>query len=117
VLTAHAPGREPAATWVTVKDGESVTHDPELPVGARLEGTAWTVGGSVVPDARVTLLDPEGTVVALTTTGPDGRYAVENVPAGPYTVIAAGYPPTRSRLLITPAHLHTHDIELTHPDA
>jgi EmrB/QacA subfamily drug resistance transporter len=116
VLTAHAPGREPAATWVTVKDGETVTHDPELPVGARLEGTAWTIRGTVVPDARVTLLDPEGTVVALTTTGPDGRYAVENVPAGPYTVIAAGYPPARSRLLITPAHLHTHDIELAHPE-
>jgi hypothetical protein len=101
---------------VTITDGETVIHDPELRVGSHLVGTARTGTGALVPDARVTLVGPEGTVVALTTTGPDGRYAVENVPVGLYTVIAAGYPPAMSKLLISPARFHTHDVELAHPE-
>ncbi len=44
-------------------------------------------------DARVTLIDAAGNVVATATTGEDGAYAFTDLDAGEYTVIATGYPP------------------------
>ena len=46
-----------------------------------------------LPDARVTLVDAAGNVVATATTGEDGAYAFTDLDAGDYTVIASGYPP------------------------
>lgn len=50
-----------------------------------------TVPGAGRPlgDARVTLLDAAGDVVATTTTGYDGAYAFSDLDGGPFTLIAA----------------------------
>jgi hypothetical protein len=70
-----------------------------------------------VADARVTLLDSDGNVAAVATTGPDGSYSFENLAEGDYTVIASGYPPAASRLQISSGQPHSHDVQLGHPEA
>ena len=47
-----------------------------------LAGTARTADCRPLPDARVALLDPDGNVATVTTTGPDGTYSFENLPPG-----------------------------------
>jgi uncharacterized protein YfaS (alpha-2-macroglobulin family) len=116
-LALSAPSRQPAALEVVVADGEEITQDAELRSGARVEGIASTAAGTTVPDARVTLLDTDGNVAAVATTGADGRYSFENLAEGDYTVIASGYPPAASRLRISSGEPHSHDVQLGHPEA
>jgi uncharacterized surface anchored protein len=116
-LALSAPSRQPAALQVAVADEEETTQDAELRSGARVKGTARTAAGAAVPDARVTLLDADGNVAAMATTGPDGSYSFENLVEGDYTVIASGYPPAASRLRISSGEPHSHDVELGHPEA
>ena len=114
-LALSAPSCQPAALVVVVADEGETTQDAELRAGSRVEGAARTAAGTSVPDARVTLLDPDGNVAAVATTGPDGRYSFENLAEGDYTVIARGYPPAASKLLISPGQQHSHDVQLSHP--
>jgi MFS family permease len=116
-LAVSAPSCQPVAFGVVIADGQDTTQDAELRPGARVEGTARTAAGAGIPDARVTLLDPDGNVAAVATTGPDGKYSFENLPEGDYTVIATGYPPAASTLRITAGQPHTHDVQLGHPEA
>ncbi|MYW29268.1 carboxypeptidase regulatory-like domain-containing protein, partial [Streptomyces sp. SID2119] len=66
-------------------------------------------------DARVTLIDAAGNVVATATTGEDGAYAFTDLDAGEYSVIATGYPPVAGALTVTGTGVDGHDIELAHP--
>jgi EmrB/QacA subfamily drug resistance transporter len=116
-LALSAPFYQPTALQVVVADEEETTQDAELRSGARIEGIARTAAGTTVPDARVTLLDTDGNVAAVATTGPDGRYSLENLVEGDYTVIASGYPPAASRLRISSGEPHSHDVQLGHPEA
>ncbi len=116
-LAVTAPSCRPTALGVTVTDSDETTQDAELRSGATVAGTARTATGGVIPDARVMLLDADGNVAAVTATGPDGSYAVGNLPEDDYTVIASGYPPAASRLRVTSGNPHTHDVELGHPEA
>jgi hypothetical protein len=84
---------------------------------ARLEGRALTAAGAAVPDARVMVLDGNGNTVAVTTTGADGRYRLDNLPGGEYTVVASGYPPVASTLAIGASEPRYHEVELGHPEA
>jgi uncharacterized surface anchored protein len=113
-LAVSAPSCQPSALPVTVADGTETHLDAELRSGNRLEGTARGARGTVVPDAQVTLLDRDGNVAAVTTTGEDGTYAFENLADGEYTVIASGYPPTTSRLRIASSQPHSHDVQFGH---
>ncbi|HZC41920.1 MAG TPA: carboxypeptidase-like regulatory domain-containing protein, partial [Streptosporangiaceae bacterium] len=114
-LAVSALSCHPVALPVSVPDGRSVSLDAELPRGSQLAGTARTAEGEPVPHARVTLLDPAGNVTGASTTGRDGQFAFENLPAGDYTVIASGYPPVAHSLRISPGQDHSGDIELGHP--
>jgi hypothetical protein len=116
-LALSAPSCQPTALQIAVADGEETTQDAELRAGARVEGTARIAAGTSVPDARITLLDTDGNVVAVATTGPNGRYSFENLAEGDYTVIASGYPPAASRLQISSGQPHSHDVQLGHPEA
>jgi len=116
-LAVNAPSYQPSALPVTVTDGAQATVDAELHGRARVEGTARSTHGTAVPDARVMLMDSDGNVAAVTTTGPDGRYALENLPESDYTVIASGYPPVASTLRITPGQPHFHDVHLGYQEA
>jgi hypothetical protein len=116
-LAVSARSRQPAAVSVRIADGEETRRDIELHSGAKVSGTARTgTAGALVPDARVTLLDADGNVAAIATTGADGAYTFENVGEGDYTVMAAGYPPAASRLKIHPGQTNTHDVTLAHPE-
>jgi hypothetical protein len=116
-LAVNAPSYQPSALPVTVTDGAQATMDAELHGRARVEGTVHSTRGTAVPEARVMLLDSDGNVAAVTTTGPDGRYVLENLPESDYTVIASGYPPVASTMRITPGQPHFHDVHLGYPEA
>ncbi|MDQ0942282.1 MFS transporter [Streptomyces sp. V1I1] len=76
-------------------------------------------------DARVTLLDATGNVVATATTGDDGAYGFADLDTGQYTVIATGsppplpsaweVPPVAGALTVAGRGIEGHDIELAHP--
>jgi hypothetical protein len=115
-LVAMAEALQPQAVGVRV-DGRPVRTDLMLTgVAARLEGVAHTATGAVVSDTRVVLVDGNGRTVSATTTGPDGRYSVENLPMGGYTVIASGYPPAASRIHVTAGQPVSHDVQLGQPE-
>ena len=115
-LALSAPFYQPTALQVVVADEDETTQDAELRSGARVEGIARTAAGTAVPDARVTLLDTDGNVAAVATTGPDGSYSLENLVEGDYTVIASGYPPAATRLRVSAGEPQSHDVELGHPE-
>ncbi|MFR9730476.1 MFS transporter [Saccharopolyspora sp. MS10] len=113
-LTATAEGFRPAALPVVVGDGERLEIDVSLQTGASLTGVVRSAKlGLPVPDARVTLLDAAGEVVAAVTTDGEGDYAFTDLPDGDYTVIATGYPPVAAPLRLA-GERTTHDVELGH---
>ncbi|WP_314172195.1 MSCRAMM family protein [Streptomyces winkii] len=116
-LAVNAPGHRPTARSVEV-DGDEVTRiEIELAAGARVHGIVRAGADSEpLPDARVTLVDAAGNVVATATTGKDGAYAFSDLDAGDYSVIAGGYPPVASVLHVDGRGVDGFDIELHHPD-
>ncbi|MER7841399.1 MFS transporter [Streptomyces sp. NPDC096040] len=115
-LAVSSPKHRPLALPVEIA-GTGVTRiEVELRPGAHVRGTVRGAGGPL-GDARVTLVDAAGNVVATTTTGDDGAYAFSDLDIGSYTVIATGYPPQAAGVLVSGADVHDHDIELAHPGA
>ncbi|MDI3402656.1 MFS transporter [Streptomyces cavernicola] len=115
-LAVNAEGHRPLALPVDVA-GQGVTRiEVALQAGARVQGTVLAAGGPL-RDARVTLVDAAGNVVATSTTGEDGAYAFTDLDSGEYTVMASGYPPAAMALTVGGSDADGHDIELAHPDA
>jgi len=116
-LVVSAAKHRPIALAVTAPgSGESVT-DVELPNAARLTGVALSgPDNRPVRDARVTLVDSGGNVVAMTTTDTAGEYAFPDLSEGEYTVIASGYPPASSHCRVSAGGDQRHDVELSHSD-
>ncbi|MFM9447949.1 MFS transporter [Streptomyces acidiscabies] len=113
-VAVSSPKHRPLALPVEIA-GTGVTRiEAELQPGAHVRGT---VRGAGFPlgDARVTLVDAAGNVVATTTTGADGAYAFSDLDSGQYTVIATGYPPRATGVSLA-GDLDGHDIELAHAD-
>lgn len=116
-LVVSAAAFRPVAVGVTVPGTGRVTQDVTLTGGSRLRGTATVADGRIVPDARITLLDQAGNVVAVTTTDEQGEYAFSDLAEGEYTVIASGYPPVASALRVNGGEHGKHDVRLGHPEA
>jgi hypothetical protein len=114
-LAVNAEGFQPAALPVEAAGGGPVRQDVELDGGAGLRGIVRTRGGRPVEDARVTLVDGRGEVVASMTTAADGRFAFDNLPCGDYTLIAAGYPPVATALDISSGQVEQ-ELTLGHPE-
>ncbi|MET9801831.1 MFS transporter [Streptomyces sp. NPDC006368] len=115
-VAVNADGYRPLALPVEI-GGQGVTRvEALLHSGARLQGTV-RAGADRRPlaDARVTLVDAAGNVVATATTGEDGAYGFADLNAGEYTVIATGYPPVAGALTVAGRGVEGHDIELAHP--
>jgi EmrB/QacA subfamily drug resistance transporter len=113
-IAVNAAGHRPMALPVEI-GGAGVTRvEVELNSGAQVLGTV-RAGGSALNDARVTLVDAAGNVVATATTGSDGAYGFTDLDSGEYTVIATGYPPVATGLTVTGSGVDGHDIELAHP--
>jgi hypothetical protein len=114
VVAVSAPGRRPLAQPVEIGVAGVTRVDVGLRPGAQVRGTVRAAGAPLC-DARVTLVDAAGHAVATATTGGDGTYAFTDLDDGPYTVIAAGYPPRADHVRLGGAEAGDHDIELAHP--
>ncbi|WP_327656005.1 MFS transporter [Streptomyces sp. NBC_00483] len=113
-VAVNAPGHRPTALPVEVT-GSGVTRiEIDLHSGSQVQGTV-RAAGRALNDARVTLVDAAGNVVATATTGEDGAYAFTDLDGGEYTVIATGYPPVATGLSVNGSGIDGHDIELAHP--
>ena len=117
-LVVSAASYQPYATAVTVPDSGDVRTDVELAGAARLSGTARAGAGDglAVVDARVTLVDAAGNVVAMTSTDAAGEYTFADVAEGEYTVIASGYPPVTSQSTVKAGEESVHNVVLGHTD-
>ncbi|MGA5410824.1 MFS transporter [Streptomyces lavendulocolor] len=115
-VAVNAEGHRPLALPVEI-GGQGVTRvEALLRAGARLRGTVRAgAGDQPLADARVTLVDAAGNVVATATTGEDGAYAFADLDTGEYTVIATGYPPVAGALTVAGSGVDDHDIRLAHP--
>ncbi|OLR90931.1 MFS transporter [Actinokineospora bangkokensis] len=111
-LVVTAPAYRPAALPLAVPETGEHRHDVELVGGAELSGVARTTAGAPVPDARITVLDAAGGVVTVTSTDDEGRYAVDDLAEGEYTVIASGYSPTAHQVALRGGEAGTHDVTL-----
>ena len=118
-LVASGERLRPAAVTLTVPDSGVLRHDVELTGAVSLAGVARTEGDRVVPDARITVLDAEGNVAAVTKTDGEGRYSVSDLPMGEYTVVASGYPPATSQVELAPDSSGeiAHDVRLGYEQA
>ncbi|MBK5996392.1 DHA2 family efflux MFS transporter permease subunit [Streptomyces sp. MBT58] len=115
-VAVNAAGFRPLALPVEI-GGQGVTRvEAALRSGALVRGVV-RAGSARAPlaDARVTLIDAAGNVVATATTGEDGAYAFADLDAGEYSVIATGYPPVAGSLTVSGPGVDGHDIELAHP--
>ncbi|WP_299529398.1 MFS transporter [uncultured Streptomyces sp.] len=115
-VAVNAAGYRPLALPVEI-GGQGVTRvDAALQAGAMVQGVVRAgAGRKPLGDARVTLIDAAGNVVATSTTGDDGAYAFTDLDAGDYSVIATGYPPVAGALTVSGHGVDGHDIELAHP--
>ncbi|MFF3754142.1 MFS transporter [Streptomyces sp. NPDC002018] len=115
-VAVNATGFRPLALPVEI-GGQGVTRiEALLQSGATVQGTVRAgADRRPAPDARVTLVDAAGNVVATATTGDDGAYGFADLNAGEYTVIATGYPPVAGALTVTGRGVDGYDIELAHP--
>lgn len=115
-VAVNAAGFRPLALPVEI-GGQGVTRvDVALQSGALVQGVVRAGSGRrPLPDARVTLVDAAGNVIATSTTGEDGAYAFADLDAGEYSVIATGYPPVAGALTVAGHGVDGHDIELAHP--
>ncbi|WP_336047686.1 MFS transporter [Streptomyces sp. CA2R101] len=118
-VAVNAPGHRPAALPVEIGGQGTTRIEIELLSGARVQGivrAGGPDGSRPLPDARVTLVDAAGNVVATSTTGEDGAYAFTDLDAGDYTVIASGYPPVATGLAVGAGGVDGYDVELAHPE-
>ncbi|MFI1738755.1 MFS transporter [Streptomyces sioyaensis] len=115
-VAVNAAHHRPAALPVEVGGQGTTRIEVELLSGARVSGTVRAGGaGRPLSDARVTLVDAAGNVVATSTTGEDGAYAFTDLDAGDYTVIASGYPPVATGLAVDARGVDGYDVALAHP--
>ena len=112
-LAVSARAYRPAALAVDVAPSGETRQDVAMAGSGTLRGTVRTSAGHAVEDARVTLLDSTGTVVAAATTGSDGQFRFTDLEPGEYTVIASGYPPVATALRIEDGHTER-DLHLSH---
>ncbi|WP_018686761.1 MFS transporter [Actinokineospora enzanensis] len=111
-LVIRADDYQPTAIPVTIPDSGPHRQDAELLGAATLTGIARTAAGTIVPDARITVLDAVGEVITVTTTDANGTYSIDDITEGQYTVIASGYSPAAHQVTLTRGQSGTHDITL-----
>lgn len=111
-IAVSANGFHPAALPVRA-GGSEPRLDVTLRPCARLHGVVRGRDGRPLPDALVTLTDWDGTVVDTMVTGPDGAYTFADLHEGTYTVVASGYAPVHTPVVVG-ADAEELNVELGH---
>ena len=117
LVVAAAGTYQPHAALVPVADGP-MRHDVALTGTSSVRGTVRTPdlisGIRAVAGATVTLIDARGDVAAAGVTDADGRYQLNGVPDGSYTLTAAGegHQPVAASLVLDIGTALEHDLEL-----
>lgn len=112
-LTVTAPRHQPVARTVTAGP-PGTPIEVRLPAPAGLTGVARTSDGSPVAGAQIVLSDAGGHTIATTTTGPDGRYELWDLPPGQHSLTASGHAPVVAAVQVdqgatTPVQVHFPD--------
>jgi hypothetical protein len=115
-VTVSAPGHRPAAEPATVSAAGS-RCDIGLRPAASVQGTVRSRDGRPLAAARVTLLDAVGDVVAARSTGADGSYCFADLPGEAYTVIASGYSPVATPVVLNGSSREVIDLRLGDEEA
>ncbi|MED4278752.1 carboxypeptidase regulatory-like domain-containing protein, partial [Priestia megaterium] len=77
-----------ASSGATVISNQSTTTNLFLqPNPASISGVITTTVGTPINNASIRVLDQNETVIGFGVTGPDGRYAVSNIPSGAFTIV------------------------------
>jgi uncharacterized membrane protein YccC len=115
-LVVSANGHRPNALPIEVGGTGTTRREVELQVAGRLRGTV-RAGAEKRPlsDARVTVVDATGALVATTTTGPDGEYTFTGLDTGEYTVTASAYAPATATTTLDGTDETRFDLKLGHP--
>lgn len=82
---------------------------------ATLHGTVTDPSGAVIPNATVSLTNPDGHTVATATADATGAYQINNIAPGTYIVIATsrGFAPSESKAVTLKAgEFHAYNISL-----
>lgn len=116
-LAVNAPSLQPTALSIRVPESGRIRQDVRLLGGSEIYGTAWTRRDRrPIPEARVTVLDSSGHVLAVTTTDSRGHYEFANMTDGDYTVVASCYPPSATPVTISDGQAIEHDVVLGYTD-
>ncbi len=91
ILAGTAAGYRPLALPVEVTAQGVTRTEAELSSGSQVQGVV-TVASRPPNDARVTLVDAAGDVMATATTGEDGCHGFTDLDGGEHTVMTAGFP-------------------------
>ncbi|MYR08242.1 MFS transporter [Gordonia sp. SID5947] len=113
-VTASAPGYQPASQLVTV-DGAGRTTEPVeilLIATSGMQGSVRTIDGSPLEGATVSAIGPDQTIVASVTTDAEGRYRMEGLTEGLFTVVASMYEPAAIQVNVVAGQRNTVDIGL-----
>jgi hypothetical protein len=117
-LTATATGARPNAQTISLDGVGSERCDIVLLSNGAITGTISSASSGVpVREASVTLVDADGTVVASTVTGPEGRYEFRDLLPGPYTLTASGYAPVAARVELGGDRVDRRDVALGSAEA
>ncbi|MEV0277371.1 MFS transporter [Streptomyces sp. NPDC050610] len=117
-LTVSAADHRPYAVQTEITGGPAQRVDVELRSAVTVRGTVRDRGGRPLEDARVSLLDSAGDVVARCVTDEGGGFAFTDLADGQYTVLTAGYAPATTPITLAtdpaPAAVRQVDFLLTH---
>ncbi|MDQ3887207.1 MAG: MFS transporter, partial [Actinomycetota bacterium] len=97
-LTVTANSAQPVAHEIEVPSTGHITHDVEVAARVQLVGVVCTATGLPVPEALTTLIAADGQVVASVITDTEGRFILDDLNAGVYTLIATGYSPVAAEV-------------------
>jgi protocatechuate 3,4-dioxygenase beta subunit len=112
-VTVLAPGRAPQAARVEVREG-GVRHDVEVPEARYgLTGAVRGTGGRPVPESLVVLVGQDGSVVASSVTGADGRFRFDDLAPGRHMLTASGFAPVSREVAVTASDAGSTDLTLT----
>ncbi len=114
-VVASAAGYRPAARPGLLLGAGIATLDIELQGTVTVAGTAR--GGPrrrPLPDALIAVYDRSGACAGTARTDREGRYQLDELAVGEYTVVAAGFPAATSQVRLRAGQQHGHDILLGH---